>query len=211
MSACDITASRASGTTVHFGAHPTLTRVVHLVTAFRSGIGQPTICLAPSPECPPAIPAMANHVLWTCPSARRHWEYLLDWWRMIGDLKDADLNVWVFGMDITGIPSAAWDAIKHAIEPSLALSRAKDAVFQAAREQWRFVVSTTLHAIWTERLRRMEDSSLPAGGTHSKGQDPISKSGSTVSRINIPAWHGGRTTPVRTSAVGAYRYSPLLR
>ncbi|CAI5747023.1 unnamed protein product [Peronospora destructor] len=30
MSACDTTASMASGTTVHFGAHPTLTRVVHL-------------------------------------------------------------------------------------------------------------------------------------------------------------------------------------
>ncbi|CAI5715293.1 unnamed protein product [Peronospora destructor] len=64
-------------------------------------------------------------------------------------------------MDLPGIPSAAWDAIKHAIEPRLVSSRAKDAVFPASRELWRFVLSTTLHAIWTERLRRMEDSSLP--------------------------------------------------
>ena len=30
MAACDIAASSASGTPVHFGAHPVLTRVIHI-------------------------------------------------------------------------------------------------------------------------------------------------------------------------------------
>ena len=34
--------------------------------------------------------------------------------------------------------------------------KAQVAVFPAARELWRFVVSATLHTIWVERLRCME-------------------------------------------------------
>ena len=40
------------------------------------------------------------------------------------------------------------------------MTAAKDAVFLAVRELWRFVVLTTLHAIWLERIRRMDDPSL---------------------------------------------------
>ena len=40
------------------------------------------------------------------------------------------------------------------------MKAAKDAVFPDVRELWRFAVSTTLHAIWLERLRRMDDPSL---------------------------------------------------
>ena len=39
--------------------------------------------------------------------------------------------------------------------------RAKDVVFPATRELWRFLVSTTLYSIWIERLRRLEDATLP--------------------------------------------------
>ena len=38
--------------------------------------------------------------------------------------------------------------------------RAKDVVFPATRELWRFLVSTTLYPIWIERLRRLEDATL---------------------------------------------------
>ena len=63
------------------------------------------------------------------------------------DLTEADLHVWVFGMDHPSIPKFAWDAIENAIDPGVDLSRAKDAVFPATRELWRFVVSTTLYSI----------------------------------------------------------------
>ena len=49
------------------------------------------------------------------------------------------------------------DTIKHDIDPVFDLSRAKDAVFPATRELWRFLVYTTLYSIWIERLRRLED------------------------------------------------------
>ena len=104
---------------------------------------------------------MASHVFWNCPSARCHWNYLLERWRKLGDLTEADLHVWVFGMDLPSILHFAWDAIKHAIEPGVDLSRAKDAVFPEARKLWRFLVSTTLYSIWIERLRRLEDATLP--------------------------------------------------
>ena len=73
---------------------------------------------------------------------------------------EADLNVWAFGLDLPEIQRNAWDVIKQSMDPGANLSKAQAAVFLAARELWRFVVSTTLQAIWIERLRRMEDSSL---------------------------------------------------
>ena len=38
--------------------------------------------------------------------------------------------------------------------------KAKSAVFHATNELWRFVISSSLHAIWIERLNRMQDSTL---------------------------------------------------
>ena len=49
-------------------------------------------------------------------------------------MTEADLHVWVFGMDLLIIPKFAWDAIKHALDPGVDLSRAKDAVFPATRD-----------------------------------------------------------------------------
>ena len=66
----------------------------------------------------------------------------------------------MFGLDLPEIPHNAWDVILQSMDPDADLSKAQAAAFPAAREVWRFVVSTTLHAIWVERLHRMEDSSL---------------------------------------------------
>ena len=114
----------------------------------------------PDPARPPSFLAMASHVFWNCPCARRHWNYLLERWRKLGDLTEADLHVWVFGMELPSIPKFAWDVIKNAIDPGVDLSRAKDAAFPATRELWRFLVSTTLYSIYIERLRRLEDATL---------------------------------------------------
>ena len=64
---------------------------------------------------------------------------------MLGDLKETDLHVWVFGMELPVISSSALDAIQYAIDPGVDLPRAKYAVFSATRDLWRFFVSTTLH------------------------------------------------------------------
>ena len=103
-----------------------------------------------------ACPALARHIFWTCPSARRHWEYLLDRWRWLGTFLEDDLHVWVFGLDLPGIPLNAWVVVKHFLNTGVDLLKAQAAVFHAARELWRFVVSATLHTIWVERLRCME-------------------------------------------------------
>ena len=63
-------------------------------------------------------------------------------------------------MDLPGIPPNAWVVVKHSLNTGADLLKAQVAVFPAARELWCFVVSTTLHVIWVERLRRMEDPSL---------------------------------------------------
>ena len=46
----------------------------------------------PVPECATAGSAMARHIFWTRPSARRQWKYLLDRWRWLGALPMADMN-----------------------------------------------------------------------------------------------------------------------
>ena len=58
-----------------------------------------------------------------------------------------DFNVWVFGLDIPEVLHKAWDAIKRTFTQGVEMTAAKDAVFPAVRELWRFAVSTTLHAI----------------------------------------------------------------
>ena len=87
---------------------------------------------------------MASHIFWTCPSARRHWAFLLDRWRRLGTFLEADLNVWVFGLDLPEITPNAWDVIKQSIDTGADLSKAQAAVFPAARELWRFVALTTV-------------------------------------------------------------------
>ena len=145
---------------------------------------------------------MASHVFWNCPSARRHWNYLLERWRKLGDLTEADLHVWLFGMDLPRIPKFAWDAIRHVIDPDVDLSRAKDAVSPATHELWCFLDSTTIHSIGIERLRRLE-----VHLCHMR----YMTSGNAVSKFNIPTGHGGRRTSVCTSTVVACYYSHLLQ
>ena len=94
---------------------------------------------------------MASHVFWNCPSARCHWNYLLERWRKLGDFTLADLHVLAFGMDLPSIPKFEGVAIKNAIDPGVDLSRAKDAVFPATLELWRFLIPTTPYFIGIER------------------------------------------------------------
>ena len=101
----------------------------------------------PVPDCVAADPVMASHIFWTCPSARRHWAFFLDRWGWLGTFLEADLNVWVFGLDLPEIPPNAWDVIKQSMDPGSSLSKAQAEVFPGARELWRFVVSTSLQAI----------------------------------------------------------------
>ena len=150
MSTCDTAAYLGSRIAVHFGAHPTHTRVVHLwagrrrwkpqrrklktiISRRRSDAGK-RMCdermqkpdfqviaadtsllewrdirrirssfhtnaqtlyrlksnsfplwnwashdlSCPDTACPPSFPTMASHVFGNCPSARRHWNYLLE-------------------------------------------------------------------------------------------------------------------------------------
>uniref|UniRef100_M4BUP4 Uncharacterized protein n=1 Tax=Hyaloperonospora arabidopsidis (strain Emoy2) TaxID=559515 RepID=M4BUP4_HYAAE len=70
-------------------------------------------------------------------------------------------NIWVFGMRLPGTPNLAWDAVQASLVAPKDISGLRAAIFPAANELWRFVVTSTLHGIWIERLRRMEFPSLP--------------------------------------------------
>ena len=71
----------------------------------------------PVPACATAGPALACYIFWTCPSARRHWAFLLDRWRWLGTFQEADLHVLVFGLELPGVPFYAWDLIKQSMDP----------------------------------------------------------------------------------------------
>ena len=103
---------------------------------------------------------VASHIFWTCASARRHWDRLRERWRWIGDIPADYLNVWVLGLDLSGISHYAWDAVKQSFDSSENLSTALATALPSARALLRSAVSTILHFIRVERLRRMEDSSL---------------------------------------------------
>ena len=76
-------------------------------------------------------------------------------------------------MDHSGIAQLTWDITKKFIEPGDNISNAQNAVFPAARELWRLVLTTTLCVIRVESLRRMDDLSL-LQEVHSQIQDPVS-------------------------------------
>ena len=67
------------------------------------------------------------------------------------------MSVW---LALPEVPRKNWDAIKRTFTRSVEMTTSKDAVFPAVWELWRFAVSTTVHAIWLERLCRMDDQSL---------------------------------------------------
>ena len=60
-------------------------------------------------------------------------------WRWIGAIEADDLKVWVFGMDLPGVPHKSLDVIKNSLDPVLDTSVAQAAVFPAARERWRLL------------------------------------------------------------------------
>ena len=141
----------------------------------------------PVPECVDVGPALSRHIFWTCPSAGRHWEYLLDRWRWLGTFPEDDLHVWVFGLDLPGISPNAWVVVKHSLNTGTIVLKDHAAVFPAARELWRFVVSTTLHAIWVERPHRIEDPSL--------SQDVHTARAKTIFRRSVRRFRGSTYQP----------------
>lgn len=116
--------------------------------------------LCPGSECSANVPALANHIFWTLPSARLHWKSLRERWRCLGAFKDDYLHVWVSVINLPGVPNKALDDIKQSIDPGEYSSEAQVAVFPADHDIWRFVVATTLHTIWVERILRIEYPSL---------------------------------------------------
>ena len=93
----------------------------------------------------------------------------------------------MFGLDLPETPHNAWAVIQQSIDPGADLLKAQAAAFPGARELWRFVVSTTLHAIWVERLRRMDDSSL--------SQEVHTASAKTVFRRSVRRFRGSTYQP----------------
>ncbi|GAB9477600.1 reverse transcriptase, partial [Globisporangium polare] len=104
--------------------------------------------------------APASHVFWTCPAAKRHWQHLLTAWSNIGAVDNDNSNIWVFGLGLPELPSGAWRAVQQTLTGTEVTPAAREALLPAANELWRYSVATVLHAIWTERLRRMEDPTL---------------------------------------------------
>ena len=88
----------------------------------------------------------------------------------------------MFGLDLPAIPPNAWVIVKQSMNTGDDLLKAQDEVFPAARELWRFVVSTTLHAIWVQRLRRIEDPSL--------SQDVHTARAKTIFRQSVRRFRG---------------------
>ena len=71
------------------------------------------------------------------------------------------MHVWVFALKLPGQPTAAWTAVQRSLEINFDRYKSKSEVFHAANQLWRFVISSSLHAIWVEHLNRMRDPTLP--------------------------------------------------
>ena len=92
----------------------------------------------------------------------------------------------MFGLDL-GDSANDWDVIKQSMMTGADLFKSQDAVSPADRELWRFVVSTTLHAIWVERPHRIEDPSL--------SQDVHTARAKTIFRRSVRRFRGSTYQP----------------
>ena len=62
----------------------------------------------PHLQCVRGQSTPASHVFWSCSGAQRHWEQLLfSLWRCLGSFEETDKHLWVFGMELPGIPRDA--------------------------------------------------------------------------------------------------------
>uniref|UniRef100_M4C1J3 RxLR effector candidate protein n=1 Tax=Hyaloperonospora arabidopsidis (strain Emoy2) TaxID=559515 RepID=M4C1J3_HYAAE len=111
-------------------------------------------------ECSPGTYAPASQVFWNCSAAQVHWRRLLDLWRCFGEFEDANIHVWVFAFRLSACPRADWAAAKTWLTANESTEVAQVSVFAAANELWRFVVASTTHSIWVERLCQMQDQTL---------------------------------------------------
>uniref|UniRef100_M4BRA5 RxLR effector candidate protein n=1 Tax=Hyaloperonospora arabidopsidis (strain Emoy2) TaxID=559515 RepID=M4BRA5_HYAAE len=101
-----------------------------------------------------------NHVFWNCPAAQVHWRRLLDLWRCFGEFEDANIHVWVFAFWLPACPREAWAAAKTWLTANESNGVAQASFFAAANVLWRFVVASTTHSIWVERLCQMQNPTL---------------------------------------------------
>uniref|UniRef100_M4BWM7 Uncharacterized protein n=1 Tax=Hyaloperonospora arabidopsidis (strain Emoy2) TaxID=559515 RepID=M4BWM7_HYAAE len=67
-------------------------------------------------------------------------------------------------------PERAWGIARVSLDPCERNLEAREVVFDAYPELWRYIVSSTFHAIWIERLRRIDDSSIPEESHNSIAQ-----------------------------------------
>ena len=82
-------------------------------------------------------------------------------WQCFGTIDMDRRNFWVIGMGHPGTSNLAWDAVQASLVAPKDISGLRAVIFPAANGMWRFVVTSTLHGIWIERLGRMEFPNLP--------------------------------------------------
>uniref|UniRef100_M4C1Q9 Uncharacterized protein n=1 Tax=Hyaloperonospora arabidopsidis (strain Emoy2) TaxID=559515 RepID=M4C1Q9_HYAAE len=156
MEECDTIADRIGGSPVQFVDHPALTRIVQPWAGHQqsplTGIGLQGIGRAPIQH---ALAADANEL-----AMQVHWRQLLDLWRCFGEFEDANIHVWVFTFRLPACPRAALAAATTWITANDSTEVAQASVFAAANELWCFVVASTTHSIWFERLCQMQDPTL---------------------------------------------------
>ena len=63
----------------------------------------------------------------------------------------------MFSLEIPKTPDHAWSIVLAVLKTKKRNVEARAVVFDAVNKFWRFIESITIHAIWLERLRRIED------------------------------------------------------
>ena len=63
-------------------------------------------------------------------------------------------------LTLPNTPEDAWRIALAVLQPNERNVEARAVVFDAVNELWRFIASITIHAVWLERLRRIDDSTV---------------------------------------------------
>uniref|UniRef100_M4BC18 Uncharacterized protein n=1 Tax=Hyaloperonospora arabidopsidis (strain Emoy2) TaxID=559515 RepID=M4BC18_HYAAE len=140
----------------------------------------------PNPECSPGTYALASHVFWNCSAAQVHWRRLLDLWRCFGEFEDANIRVWVFPFRLLACPQTAWAAAKMWLTENESTEVVQASVFAAANDLWRFVVASTTHSIWVERLCQLQDPTLLPEEHHARAVSSLTSALARFRRSTDP-------------------------
>ncbi|GAB9476291.1 reverse transcriptase [Globisporangium polare] len=120
----------------------------------------------PLSGCSDTAAATVKHTFWECPEAQRWWSSLTALWSQQGINLGSDAVTWIFGLELPNAPQKAWNAVAASFSDASGALDMRQHLLGTMTMMWRAQVAESIHGIWNERLRQIDDAKRDANIRH---------------------------------------------